>query len=97
MGTKAIPTIRIENPTPQRLKGLNVKAWPLWEGEASTFDRQYNRREICYLLAGRARIRTPVEAVEIRAGHLVTFPKGLKCTWTIIETMTKIKRRSECV
>jgi uncharacterized cupin superfamily protein len=82
-------TIQIEYPTPARLKDLDVFNWPVWKKGVSTFDWSYEDQEICYILEGRARVRTPLEAVELRPGQLVTFPKGLQCVWTILESLQK--------
>ena len=80
----------IKNPDTLELKRLGVENWPIWEKEVSTFPWEYDADETCYILEGRVTI-TPEggEPVEIEAGDLVTFPKGMRCTWTIHEPVRK--------
>ena len=89
METKITPTITIELPRPAQLKKLDVASWPIWEKEASTFEWNYDQKETCYILKGRARVRSSIESVDLRPGDLVIFPKGLQCTWTILEPIKK--------
>ena len=84
-------TITIEhNVTPAKLDVLYVDDWPIWEKEVSEFDWEYDSSETCYIVEGKA-IITPEtgEPVTIEAGDLVTFPKGMKCVWNIIEPIEK--------
>ncbi len=78
------------NPSPAKLDVLFVDEWPLWDKEASTFAWTYDKKEMCYLLAGKA-IVTPDggEPVNIKAKDLVTFPKGMSCHWEIIKPVRK--------
>ncbi len=82
--------IKIEKPDEKKLEELNVKSWPIWEKEPSTFPWEYTETETCYILEGRVKVKTEDgEEVEIKKGDLVTFPKGLKCTWNVIEKIKK--------
>ncbi|TNF99133.1 MAG: DUF861 domain-containing protein, partial [Gammaproteobacteria bacterium] len=56
----------------------------------SSFPWTYDSQETCYLLNGRV-VVTPEngEPVELKAGDLVTFPKGMNCTWDIKEAIRK--------
>lgn len=77
--------IRIESaPDPERLRELAVEGWPIWTKEASEFPWEYDAEEICYVLEGRVTV-TPEggEVIEIGPGDLVTFPKGMRCTWRV--------------
>ncbi len=82
--------IKVEQPDEQKLEKLGVKSWPIWEKEASEFPWHYDEKETCYLLKGKV-VVTPDdgEPVEIKAGDLVEFPKGMDCTWDIIEDVRK--------
>ncbi|MEE8360273.1 MAG: cupin domain-containing protein [Candidatus Omnitrophota bacterium] len=82
--------IQIEKPTQERLNALNIDSWSPWECEPSTFDWEYDTDETAYVLDGKVKIKTPSGEVEINKGDLVTFPKGLKCTWNIIEKIRKV-------
>jgi uncharacterized cupin superfamily protein len=84
-------TIRIERKAAQEtLEGLEVKSWPIWEKEVSSFPWHYDSTETCYILEGRFNVELDNgESFEIKAGDLVTFPQGLSCTWTIYEPVRK--------
>ena len=78
------------NPSPAKLEVMGVYDWPIWSKEPSTFPWTYDRKETCYLLEGEVTV-TPEDgaAVELRAGDLVSFPAGLKCTWQIHVAISK--------
>mmetsp|Transcript_13086 Transcript_13086/g.32887 ORF Transcript_13086/g.32887 Transcript_13086/m.32887 type:complete len:136 (+) Transcript_13086:99-506(+) len=66
------------------LKLREVESWPTWECEASTFPWTYEQSEECYLTEGEVTV-TPDngEAVSLKAGDFVTFPKGMSCVWDV--------------
>ena len=78
------------NPAPAKLEVMGVFDWPVWEKEASTFPWTYDSTEVCYILEGKVTV-TPEggEPVEIGESDLVTFPKGMSCTWQIHEPIRK--------
>lgn len=80
----------IKNPDTLELQRLGVENWPIWEKEVSSFPWEYDADETCYILDGRVTV-TPEggEPVEIEAGDLVTFPRGMRCTWDIHESIRK--------
>ena len=61
-----------------------------WECDASTFDWEYDSDEVCYILEGKVKVKTSEEEVEINKGDLVTFPKGLRCTWKVLDKIRKV-------
>ncbi len=77
-------------PSPAKLDVLGVYDWPIWKKEASTFPWTYGDQETCYILKGRF-IVTPDggEPQEFKRGDLITFPKGMSCTWEILEDVEK--------
>ncbi len=80
----------VRKPDDKELEKLGVKAWPLWSSPVRTFPWEYAEKEVCYIIKGRALVVTPDgEEVEIKAGDLVTFHKGLKCTWKVLEPVEK--------
>lgn len=82
--------IKVEKKDRQELKAMGVFSWPIWEKEVSTFPWEYEEKETCYILAGRVRVEPEGgEPVEFGAGDLVTFPAGLRCTWTISQAVRK--------
>lgn len=83
--------IKIEhNPSDKRLKGQGVRGWPIWTKEVSEFSWSYDVQETCYFLEGDV-VVTPDggKPVEIGKGDLVTFPKGMSCTWNIRKAVKK--------
>lgn len=82
--------ITVEKPSQERLKNSGVNNWPTWTSEVKTFDWEYDSEETCYFLEGHVKVKTLLEEVEIKKGDLITFPKGLKCTWQVIEPVKKV-------
>jgi hypothetical protein len=72
------------------LKLRDVESWPTWECEASTFPWTYEQSEEAYITEGEC-VVTPStgEAVSIKAGDFVTFPKGMTCVWDVKAPMKK--------
>ncbi len=82
--------IKIEKPTQEKLKKLNIDSWSPWGCEVSVFDWEYSSDETAYILEGKVKVKTPSQEVEINKGDLVTFPSGLKCTWNVLEPIKKV-------
>lgn len=62
-----------------------------WGCGPSKFPWTYSDKETCYLLEGKVKV-TPAgsdESVEIGAGDLVVFPKGMSCTWDVSVAVDK--------
>ncbi|CAN6228295.1 unnamed protein product [Urochloa humidicola] len=85
--------IRVErNPPESRLSELGVRQWPKWGCEKSKFPWTYSAKETCYLLQGKVKVYPEghgEEFVEVAAGDLVVFPKGMSCTWDVAEAVDK--------
>ncbi|XP_021738976.1 uncharacterized protein LOC110705420 [Chenopodium quinoa] len=84
--------VKIErNPPESRLSELGVRDWPKWGCAPSKFPWTYEAKETCFLLKGKVKVYPDgsSEAVEFGAGDLVVFPKGMKCTWDVSETVDK--------
>lgn len=56
-----------------------------WGCPPSKFPWTYSAKETCYLLEGKVKVYPDgaEEPVEIAAGDLVEFPKGMSCTWDV--------------
>ncbi|XP_057969874.1 uncharacterized protein LOC131159180 [Malania oleifera] len=84
--------IKIEkNPPESKLAQLGVRSWPKWGCPPSKFPWTYDAKETCYLLEGKVKV-TPAgseKSVEIGAGDLVEFPKGMSCTWDVSVAVDK--------
>ncbi len=80
----------IHQPDETLLKTLGVETWPIWEKEVSTFPWTYDADETCYILEGHVRVTSAQgDSIELKAGDLVTFPKGLSCTWEVLAPVRK--------
>lgn len=85
--------ILVKRPDKVELEALGIDRWGTWECSPSTFPWQYDETETCYVFEGRVTVETPEgESVEIGPGDLVTFPKGLSCTWKVHEKIRKVYR-----
>ncbi|HHY19632.1 MAG TPA: cupin domain-containing protein [Firmicutes bacterium] len=71
------------------IEKLGIKSWPIWECEPSTFDWYYNESETSYIVSGKAVVKAAGQTIEFGKGDLVSFPKGLKCIWTVEQKLTK--------
>ena len=80
-----------EKPDKAKLAQLRIEDWSPWECEPSQFPWQYEDQETAYVFEGKVTVETEEgDTVEIEAGDLVTFPKGMKCTWTIHDKIRKV-------
>jgi len=80
--------VTVRKATPEEIE--MAKSWPTWDKTASTFDWEYDEQETCYITKGKAKVTTPKgDSANFAAGDWVIFPKGLKCTWEIIEDIEK--------
>jgi hypothetical protein len=86
---ESMSDVKIEKPTPERLKELEVDSWSPWECEPSSFDWTYDEQETFYVLEGKVKVDTPDGEVHFGEGDLVTFPRGMSCRWHVIETIRK--------
>ncbi len=77
-------------PGRERLDALEVSDWPIWTKEASEFPWSYKATETCYFLEGDVEV-TPEDGEPHRMGKgdLVTFPKGMSCTWKVLKDVRK--------
>jgi len=80
----------VRNAEENQLEKMGVRNWPIWEKEASEFPWSYDQEETCYFLEGDV-VVTPDggEPVAMGQGDLVTFPKGMACTWDIRQAVRK--------
>ena len=77
------------HPTEKTLTDLKIKEWPLWSKEVSKFEWFYDEEETCYFLEGQVKLDIDNGRLEFGKGDLVTFPKGLSCTWNITMPVRK--------
>lgn len=71
-----------------------------WGCSPGKYHLIYEAEEICYIVKGKVRVypKTPSSSsldaevewcVEFGAGDIVTFPKGLSCTWDVSFSVDK--------
>ena len=82
-------TISITKKTDSELETLGVRSWPIWTCEVSEFPWEYAEKETCFLLEGDVEVSSEEETVRFGTGDFVVFPKGLKCTWRVMEPVRK--------
>lgn len=66
-----------------------IENWLVWEKDISDFDWYYESEEMCYVLKGKARIKTIYQEVLLEPGDFAIFPAGLRCKWHIEEKFKK--------
>lgn len=70
-------------------KELGIDSWARWECGPSTFDWSYSEQEAAYIFEGEVIVKANGEDTLIKAGMLVSFPKGMKCIWDVKITIKK--------
>jgi hypothetical protein len=82
--------MRIKVEAPSAATVAEMKTCSTWSKETSVFAWEYDATETCYLLEGEVEVTTESgEKVAFGAGDLVTFPKGLRCTWDVRKPVRK--------
>jgi uncharacterized protein len=81
--------IKVERPAPETLSRLGVGRWPIWTKDVSTFDWEYDQQEVCFFLEGEVTVTTDQGSARLKTGDLVTFPRGLTCTWHVTKPVRK--------
>ena len=74
----------------ERIAAEEIRDWPVWSCEVSSFPWSYSERETCLLLEGEVMV-TPDggEPVCFGAGDRVVFPAGLRCVWDVRQPVRK--------
>ncbi|WP_242863220.1 cupin domain-containing protein [Caloranaerobacter ferrireducens] len=83
-------SIKIKKISLEEAKKLGIDSWSHWECEPSTFDWEYDEQETAYVFEGDVIVTTPEQTVHITDNMLVSFPKGLKCTWEVRKKIRKV-------
>jgi len=89
--------IQVKKLTPEEKNDLQIPDqpvahadWSVWECAPSSFDWQYSDQEKAYLYEGKVIVKTSEGDVQIQAGDFVVFPKGLECSWEVLEQVKKV-------
>ena len=78
---------RIRKPTKKEI--ADAESWPIWEKEKSEFPWEYEIKETCLILEGKAIVKTTEGEFAFGKGDFVEFPEGLHCIWKIKERVKK--------
>ena len=81
--------IKIEKIDAQEVEKRNLKSWGIWEKEPSEFDWAYTNEEHCYIIEGRAEVKSDEGTMTIEKGDYVVFPVGMKCRWKVTQAIRK--------
>ena len=84
-----MPKIFTKQMSVEDAKDLGTDNWGYWDCEPATFDWTYFEQETAYILEGDVIVTSKYETVHITENMLVSFPKGLTCTWEIRKTIKK--------
>tara|TARA_R110002049_G_scaffold182041_1_gene349549 strand:- start:8127 stop:8474 length:348 start_codon:yes stop_codon:yes gene_type:complete len=69
----------------------------IWRCEPMTFDYEFPGDEVFHVIEGDLSIKvTDGETVNVTAGDIISFAKGIKSTWTINRTFRKFFAISNC-
>lgn len=80
--------MEVRKPTKEEIQ--NTLNWEIWKKEVSVFPWEYDKKETCYILEGKAEVTSESgDKIIFTVGDYVIFQKGLKCTWVIIEPIKK--------
>ena len=72
-------SIKIKAMSLEEARQLGIDKWGIWECEPSTFDWEYSEQEAAFVF----------EVAHIKENMLVSFPKGMKCTWEVKKAIRK--------
>lgn len=81
--------IKKKTPTQAEIEKV-LNEWSTWGCEVSNFDWEYFDTETCYIIEGEVDVKTDTGVANIKAGEMVTFPKGLKCVWDVKKPIRKV-------
>ena len=72
---------------------LEIKNWPIWTCDTSSFDWTYDDKDICLLLEGEVTV-TPDGGEIVKCGEddLVVFPVEMDCRWDVHKAVSKYYR-----
>lgn len=73
----------------EQAKKFGVEEWSIWESEPQVFEWYYGQQETAFIHEGEVIIRIGDNTVKLTKDMLVSFPRGLTCTWQIISPVKK--------
>ena len=80
--------IKVEKPSAETISESRAVRFGRSRPASST--GEYDATETCYVMEGEVKVTAPEgEAVEFGAGDLVTFPRGLRCSWEVRKPIRK--------
>ncbi len=80
--------IIVRKPTAAEAK--EAAGWPVWNKEVSEFPSEYEEKETCWIMEGKASVKgAEGQVAHFGAGDWVVFPKGLVCVWKVERPVSK--------
>jgi uncharacterized protein len=81
--------IKLKKMSLEEAKQLGIDFWGRWESEPDIFDWEYSEQETAYVFEGDVLVTSGDEEAHITGNMLVSFPKGMKCTWKVQKPIKK--------
>ena len=83
--------ILVTSPCPKiTVEELEIKSWPIWTCNASSFDWTYDEKETCLFIEGEVTVTPEAgQPAKIIAGDLVNFPAVMNCRWEVHKAVRK--------
>ena len=73
---------------PSQEEIASTKTWGEWSKSPSEFEWDYNEKETCYILEGKAEVTDESgHSIAFEAGDWVVFEKGIRCSWKVDKTI----------
>lgn len=75
----------------QTITELGCRSWGKWGCEPSKFPWTYSDDEVCLVLEGDFTVIPDdgSESMDVQAGDIAYFPKGMSCTWDVRQAVDK--------
>lgn len=75
----------------ETISKLGCRSWGTWGCEPSTFPWTYADDEVCLVLEGDFTVTSDNggDAMDVQAGDVAYFPKGMSCTWEVRKAVNK--------
>jgi hypothetical protein len=81
--------IKVRKADKKIIAELKMDCWPVWTSPVCEFDWHYDDFETCLFLEGEVAVKAGGREVEIAAGDIAVFPKGLDCRWQVRKAVKK--------
>ena len=82
---------KISQADEETIEKMGCRKWGKWGCEPSEFPWKYDNDEVCLVLQGEFSVKDDKtgDVMEVQAGDIAFFPKGMSCTWNVTKTVDK--------